>query len=370
MRRPARYYSAAAVQEGVQGVASNRSFDEALRVASSALERMRGYQIPPTPENFTVWFHYAGNSYPDLTRAIEVILKSETAVSALDSAGLFERFFANAQDNDTVRDAFQRFEDVMKRAADDLTVAGEGAAAFGTAMADASGALSSEERGAGVLQIVQGIVTAARQMEARSKELEERLEAASSQVTHLKDEVEAMRVEATTDALTGLANRKKFDSTLRESIEEAKETGEPLSLLMLDLDHFKRFNDEHGHLIGDHVLRLLASVVGQCIKGRDTAARFGGEEFAVVLPSTALDNAKNVGNVIREAISKKAIVNRVTGQDLGKITLSIGAAQYRSGEPLTELIERADAALYRAKHAGRNRVMTEAEGETRVAASV
>jgi len=351
-------------------VASLRSFDETLRVAAVAIDRMRDFQIPPTPENFTVWFHYAGNSYPDLTRAIDVMLKSADSVSALDSAGLFERFFANAQDNEAVRDTFLRFEDVMKRAAEDLTVAGEGAAAFGSAMADASGALSGNEPGAGMIHIVQGIVSAARQMEARSKELEERLEQASSEVMHLKDEVEAMRVEATTDALTGLANRKKFDSTLRDRIEQAKESGEPLSLLMLDLDHFKRFNDEHGHLIGDHVLRLLASVVQQCIKGRDTAARFGGEEFSVILPQTALANAKNVANVIRENISKKAIVNRVTGQDLGKITLSIGAAQYRAGEPLTELIERADAALYRAKHAGRNRVVTESEGETRIAASV
>jgi diguanylate cyclase len=330
---------------------------------------MQDYQIPPNPENFTVWFHYANNSYPDLTKAIDALLKSDSAVSASDSADLFERFFGSAQDNETMRDAFQRFESVMQRATDDLNVAGEGAAAFGTAMADATGALSGAERAGGVLQIVQGIMSAARQMEARSKELEERLAAASSEVTQLKDEVEAMRVEATTDGLTGLANRKKFDSTLRECAEQAKETGEPLCLLMLDLDHFKRFNDEHGHLIGDHVLRLLAAVVGQCIKGRDTASRFGGEEFSVILPQTALANAKNVGDLIRESISKKAIINRVTGQELGKITLSIGAAQYRPGEPLTELIERADAALYRAKHAGRNRVMTENEGETRVAAS-
>jgi diguanylate cyclase len=352
-------------------LATNRSFDETLRVATAALERMGSYGIPPTPENFTVWYHYFGNSYPDLKQAIDVVLKADQAVSAPASAGLFERFFANVQENDAVRDAFARFEDVMKRAADDLTEAGEGAAAFGTALADASGALTSESaRTAGVLHIVQGIVSAARQMEARSKELELRLDAASSQVSQLKVEVEAMRVEATTDALTGLANRKKFDATLREATAESKETGEPVSLLMLDLDHFKRFNDEHGHLIGDHVLRLLSTVVQQCIKGRDLASRFGGEEFAVILPATSLSNAKNVANVIRDRIAKKGIINRVTGQELGTITLSIGAAQYRPDEPLTEFISRADAALYRAKRAGRNRVVSELEGETRVAAGV
>ena len=348
---------------------TTRSFDETLRIAASALDRMRTFGIPPTPENFTVWYHYFGNSNPDLKRAIDVLINADEAVSAPESAGLFERFFANAQENEAVRDAFARFEDVMKRAADDLTVAGEGAAAFGNAFADASGALTADPRNAGVLHIVQGIVSAARQMEARSKELERRLDAASDEVNQLKDEVEAMRVEATTDALTGLANRKKFDTTLREAAAEAKDTGEALALLMLDLDHFKRFNDEHGHLIGDHVLRLLAEVMQQCIKGRDTAARFGGEEFAIVLPSTSLVNGKNVANIIREKIGKKTIINRATGQELGTITLSIGVAQYRPDETLAEFVARADAALYRAKNAGRNRVYSEIDGETRVAAS-
>ena len=342
-------------------VTTQRSFDETLRLADAAMGYMRAYGIPVTPENFTVWYHYAGNSYPDLKHAIDNLIKAHQNVSPPASAELFERFFANSDDSDSVRDAIQRMEEVMQRAAADLNQAGQGAAAFGDALQSATGVLSAG-RGPGMLeQVVQGIVSATRQMEARSRELELRLDAASSEVAHLKNEVEAMRLEATTDALTGLANRKRFDARLREESEEAKENEEPLCLLMLDLDHFKRFNDNHGHLIGDHVLRLLSTVMQQSIKGRDIAARFGGEEFAIILPATPLPHAKGLGNSIRERISKKTIVNRVTGLELGQITLSIGAAQYRSGEPLTELIERADAALYRAKNSGRNRVITESE---------
>ena len=323
---------------------------------------MRSYGIPMTPENFTVWYHYSGNSYPDLKRAIDIMVRAHDGVTAPASAELFERFFANAQENESVRDAIARMEDVMKRAAQDLSQAGQGAAAFGDALQSATGALSSDNRGTAALeQVVQGIVQATRQMEARSRELEQRLDAASSEVSQLKNEVEAMRVEATTDSLTGLANRKRFDARLREECEEAKDSKEPLSLLMLDLDHFKRFNDNHGHLIGDHVLRLLSEVMQQSVKGRDIAARFGGEEFAIILPATPLTHAKGLGNAIREKISKKTIVNRVTGLELGQITLSIGAAQYRVDEPLAEFIDRADAALYRAKNSGRNRVITELE---------
>jgi diguanylate cyclase len=342
-------------------VTTQRSFDETLRLAEAAMGHMRAYGIPMTPENFTVWYHYAGNSYPDLKRAIDTLVKAHQNVSPPASAELFERFFASSQDNDSVRDALQRMEEVMQRAAADLNQAGQGAVAFGDALQSATGALGAG-RGTGTLeQVVQGIVAATRQMEARSRELEQRLDAASDEVAQLKSEVEAMRVEATTDALTGLANRKRFDARLREESEEAKDSDEPLCLLMLDLDHFKRFNDNHGHLIGDHVLRLLSTVMQQSIKGRDIAARFGGEEFAIILPATPLPHAKGLGNAIREKISKKTIVNRVTGLELGQITLSIGAAQYRVGEPVTELIERADAALYRAKNNGRNRVITESE---------
>ena len=343
-------------------VTTHRSFDDTVRIADAALERMRAYNIPITPENFTVWYHYCGNSFPDLKHAIDILLKAHQSVTASASAELFERFFADSNQNEAVRDAVARLEEVMKRTATDLNQAGEGAAAFGDALTEASGTLSPDLQNAGVFNIVQGIVTATRQMEARSRELERRLDEASDEVKQLKDEVEAIRIEATTDSLTGLANRKRFDARLREEAEDAKDTGEPLSLLMLDLDHFKRFNDNHGHLIGDQVLRLLGEVMQKSIKGRDTGARFGGEEFAIILPATAVVHAKADGNAIRERIARKTIVNRVTGVKLGTITLSIGAAQFRPGEPLTELIGRADAALYRAKNGGRNRVVSEAEG--------
>ncbi len=341
---------------------AHRSVDDTARIAQAAVERMRADRIPATPENFTVWYHYFGNSYPDLKRAIDILLKAHQTVTASASAELFERFFADVNENVAVRDAVARLEDVMKQVAVELSEAGEGAAAFGDALADASGALGVDSRNAGVLRIVQGIVAATRQMEARSRELERRLDAASNEVMQLKDEVEAMRIEATTDSLTGIANRKRFDARLREEMEDAKDTGEPLSLLMLDIDHFKRFNDSHGHLIGDHVLRLLSDVMQQSIKGRDIAARFGGEEFSIILPSTVLAHATALANAIREKIAKKTIVNRVTGAELGSITLSIGAAQFRPGEAVAELVDRADAALYRAKNGGRNRVVSEAEG--------
>ena len=139
----------------------------------------------------------------------------------------------------------------------------------------------------------------------------------------------------------------------------AMESGDSLCLLMLDIDYFKKFNDNYGHQTGDKVLKLLALVLTESIKTHDVAARYGGEEFAVVLPGSGLDDALAVGELIRDRIAKKNIVNRTTGKKLGGITLSVGAATYVPGEALADFIERADIALYTAKQTGRNRVVSE-----------
>ncbi|MCU0894360.1 MAG: GGDEF domain-containing protein [Rhodospirillales bacterium] len=151
-----------------------------------------------------------------------------------------------------------------------------------------------------------------------------------------------------------------FDFVLRQAALDGMENGDPLSLLMLDIDHFKKFNDTHGHHIGDQVLRLLAAVLKQSVKGQDTPARYGGEEFAVVLPQTVLENAVKLAEAIRLRVSRRSVVNRATSQRLGSFTVSIGAAEFVPGEPLRQFVERADRALYAAKKAGRNRVMFEA----------
>ena len=126
-----------------------------------------------------------------------------------------------------------------------------------------------------------------------------------------------------------------------------------------DLDFFKKFNDTHGHQAGDQIIRLVAQTFKRGLKGQDTAARYGGEEFAIILPHTVLDNAVRVAEVLRRTVANKEVVNRTNQQKLGQITISVGVAQYRHGEALEGLIERADAALYRAKQGGRNRVEVE-----------
>lgn len=150
---------------------------------------------------------------------------------------------------------------------------------------------------------------------------------------------------------------------MEKAIAEALETNEAMSLMLTDIDHFKTFNDNFGHLTGDQVLRLVAMSVKHNVKGEDTTARYGGEEFAVILPNTILRAAVTVAEHIRRAVMAKELMKRSTGEHLGRMTISIGVATLRKGDTGQSLIERADTCLYAAKRHGRNRVICETDPE-------
>ncbi len=196
-------------------------------------------------------------------------------------------------------------------------------------------------------------------METRTKALEEELQRSSHEVTELRTKLDDVRRESLLDPLTGIHNRKAFDTELAEAIEQARRTGEPLSLFMCDIDHFKRFNDTWGHQTGDQVLRLVAQCLSENVKGRDTAARYGGEEFAVILRRAPLNAALSLAEQIRSHVESKRLVKRSTGDILGRLTISIGVAEFASGDGPADIVQRADTCLYAAKNAGRNRVVGE-----------
>ncbi len=163
-----------------------------------------------------------------------------------------------------------------------------------------------------------------------------------------------LRREGRTDTLTGLGNRRALLEHLHEEMVHATTDGRPLSLAMLDLDHFKRFNDAHGHVAGDALLRAMAALLHSGVRDRDMVARYGGEEFCVVLPASDLDAARALVDRLCSSVR--------TSTDLGGVTVSAGVGQWDGAEGAVALIERADRALYRAKRAGRDRVETAAVG--------
>jgi diguanylate cyclase len=146
-----------------------------------------------------------------------------------------------------------------------------------------------------------------------------------------------------------------FEATLDKEMAKADEKERPLCILMIDIDFFKKFNDTYGHLAGDEVLKFVASSIKELVRGGDFTARFGGEEFVVLLPFTMLEGARAVGENIRSFFDRAKLKSR-KGQLLGKVTVSIGGACMHNGETAEEFVQRADKALYYAKNNGRNMV--------------
>lgn len=333
--------------------------DVASHCARAALGMMDRHNVPAHPNNFMVWYAYVADRNPDLTTAVNGILRAGQKFADEVNADLFERFFGTAREEAELRAVGQRIEDAVARVLEFLTTANAGATQYGAALETFSGHLTSAPEAGNLAELVRTILDETKGMLDTNRQLEQKLETSSSEIARLRQDLDELKREASTDALTGLANRKLFDVTLREAALSAEEERSFLSLLMIDIDFFKQFNDTHGHQLGDQVLKLVARSLTDCVKGKDTAARYGGEEFSVILPDTRLKDGLNVADTIRRQVASKRVANRRTGQVLGQVTLSVGVAEYEFGETLGAFVHRADEALYLAKRKGRNRVMSQ-----------
>lgn len=199
-----------------------------------------------------------------------------------------------------------------------------------------------------------------KQRDAREQEVATRLKSLSERVAHMEQEaqgfrehLEVQRQKALIDPLTGLPNRAAWSERLEHEIKQWQQHGNTLSLAMLDLDHFKRINDNYGHLAGDKVLKIIATVLRKRLRGSDFIARFGGEEFVLLMPATPPAVGAKLLETLRAAI--EACPFHFKGERV-TITISMGLATFRAGEHSDLVLKRADQALYRAKNAGRNRV--------------
>jgi diguanylate cyclase len=333
--------------------------EQATEYARSALTLMAEKGIAATPDNFAVWYEYHAGRDPLLNRSLDALLEGGKVIGEERCAEIHRQFLSGDDQTAAVHDSATKLKQELNEVLKRLGTAGENAAQYGRSLGTFTDQLTDAEDGDAFGAVLSDIVTATRAMERQNHDLEQQLVSSSTEITQLREDLEDVRRESITDAMTGIFNRRLFDIRLREEATLAQENSHNLCLLMIDIDKFKNFNDTYGHLIGDLILKLLASMLTDTIKGRDTAARFGGEEFAVILPDTSLRNAVKVGEAIRARIKEKELKNRSTGENMGRITISIGVSCYLLGEDLSDFINRADAALYAAKHAGRDRVLTE-----------
>jgi diguanylate cyclase len=337
--------------------------ERTLAFADIAMGQIKALSQAATPRNFEIWYNYATGYSPALNQLINETLEQKGTLNETDLDQIFTTYVASTRATDRIDNVNSRVLDEIKQVLDTIDAATGSATTYSASLADASAKLDSAHDGEGLRAVVARLVQGAKEMEQNNKKLEARLSASKQEIQQLQENLQAVRTESLTDPLTTLSNRKFFDQALAKAMAEAKEANQPLSLLMADIDHFKSFNDKYGHLTGDQVLRLVALSVKQNVKGQDVAARYGGEEFVIALPNTALQPAITVADHIRRAVMTKELMKRSSGERLGRITISIGAAVLRPTDTAQSLIERADVCLYAAKRNGRNRVICEADPE-------
>ena len=336
----------------------------AFQLAAAVLADLQWQGIPPTPRAYELWFVYRCGVIPELTRRLSELLEQGAPLTPAALDALYSSYVAGAEPD---LDALGTGADAIQGEAQAIVeqVAGGRAAIrdYGEALARGTAQLVQDQTQAGLVRAITMLTAETTRAAERNRVLEQQLAASSARIGKLRKSLADVKQEATTDALTGLYNRRAFDARIRRMMVQTKEAdAAALSLLLLDVDHFKRFNDVHGHSTGDLVLRLVARLLADNVKGRDTVARYGGEEFAVLLTGAGLRAAEVVARQINEALSSKRLVNKGTATNFDHITISVGVAQARPGEPAAALVERADAALYEAKRTGRNRVCVEAPG--------
>jgi len=328
-------------------VATIESTSVADRVAAS----LRRHGIPPTPDNYALWYEYHGGRNASLKHTIDAIISNHGEFDENTLADLHLCFFSLAREKKAIRDTSARVLETLKEVVFVASDAGADARQFGLALNDfASSAFG--QRIVNLQQLIEELVQESQRMAGQSEYVSTRMRQSADKIERLEQNLEEALRDASLDGLTGIANRRTFDQTLRRLAGETMNSGDDLGLLMVDIDHFKLVNDQWGHQTGDLVLQHLAGILQKSVRGEDLVARYGGEEFAVLLPRTDLEATVIVGENVRQVLRRE--LQQGSANNTVAVTVSIGAAVYDFGEPLPEWVARADHALYCAKQAGRD----------------
>ncbi|MBP6876817.1 MAG: diguanylate cyclase [Phenylobacterium sp.] len=328
----------------------------AYALARQTMDAMEAHKVWPTAVNFELWTHFIAAPDSALGREIARMLSTGEAFTDTVADELAATYLPKARLNDQIRDAGDALTKELDAVSRAIETAQKSSEAYGETLAGASRSLTAAGSAADLQATVETLVAATKRVQRENKSLESRLSESTDQVSKLREHLEQVRREATTDGLTNLANRKAFDEELERACADAADQAQSLTLAVIDIDHFKSFNDTWGHQTGDQVIRYVASVIGRVGAPPRFAARYGGEEFALIFPRERADLATVVLEEIREEVSSRMLKRRSTNDDLGAITISIGLAELRTGESAHGLMERADSALYVSKRSGRNRV--------------
>ncbi|MDD3610434.1 MAG: GGDEF domain-containing protein [Halothiobacillaceae bacterium] len=336
----------------------NQSAQEASSLLRVVLQELGKHGLSPTPVNYVLFYERALSRSPSFDRAFDAALESEEGLNEARARQLVDEFMLQGLMNElaTAQDELKR---ILRGMMLQMLQTGNEFASYASSLGNYIRRLDTTSDSRFIRELTDEVIAETRGMQRSSVDTQQRFTQATQEVEKLRQELEEARREATTDALTGLPNRRAFGDFLTTMMDDALKNATKMVLIIGDIDHFKQINDNYGHLVGDKVLRFTARTLLSQVKGQDLVCRFGGEEFAVILPQTTYTGGMALAEKLRSRIAASRLKLAESGKDLGELTISLGVACIRHDDTPESLIRRADRALYQAKHEGRNRVVGE-----------
>jgi diguanylate cyclase len=329
----------------------------AVTYLRKAIPAMMDHKIVPNPINYTLWYTYYSNTQPDLNRQIDHLLARHKTCPPEASESLFLEYIGQSSDKE--HQANEEFQKALNTMVSDLSNSisetSDQTNSFSSALQSDLQALEGHEVDASLSPLINNLSANANALCEANSAFNKQLTDAQDEIKKLKADLDKSRQEATTDPLTGLSNRRVLESIYKDFVSE-KTNEDDLSLIIMDIDKFKVFNDTHGHLLGDQILKFVGNMLIDECNEDVKPVRFGGEEFAIVCPEVDLETSQKMAENIRKKLSVIPFTNKKTGEKIPPITASFGVAKRTGSEDLPAIIERADKALYAAKKGGRNQV--------------
>lgn len=327
---------------------------QAAEYLRQAIPLMVKHNIPPNPLNYALWYTYVSNRVPELNQELDKTLTTYGTCPNL----VGEQMFRQHMIKDEV-DSAENVQAGLIALVNDLhehaSVTAEETKNYSDTLQDSLDALQADGGPALPLEsIIQTLARKTQDISDSTQRFQTRIDDAQSEIESLKAELEKTRQDARVDPLTGLFNRRVFETELGTLLYSGN--AGTVTLVMVDVDHFKKFNDTYGHLMGDKVLQYVGKLLRDFCPEPMLAVRYGGEEFAVIMPALTANKSAELANALREKIQAIRIKQKKSGEVISSITASFGVAESRQEDSINTLIERADKALYSAKEGGRNQV--------------
>ena len=331
---------------------------QAANYLREAIPLMVKHKIQPNPRNFSLWYAYVSGRNKKLNNELDTIISEHNTCPAEHAADLFRRYIID-DEVDFGHQVQNQLSKVISSLAKQSSAMSEGSGEYEAFLEKGLENLQHNSSEQDLKKLVGTLLEQTKQTSKLTHTFKSQINEANQEINQLREELKSIQQEASLDPLTQINNRRSFDKELDRLIAEHSKTADPFCLIVTDIDHFKRCNDEYGHVMGDKILQSFAQILSHLSKDIGFCARYGGEEFVMLLPKHTVEQAANVAEKVRATTERMQIKQRNMADPIDTVTTSLGVASYLAGETATDFISRTDALLYEAKNSGRNRVVTQ-----------